>query len=240
MGGLTSHLKESLKGREPSPYYLQEGSEGQAAQVLMTGWLTKRGDLVKSWKKRCFVVKSDGTCDYHKLNDPKPKGSLSLAGYSVNDNPAGDAFNGKHFPFVLEPVDDSQRTWFLFANGEEEKVEWVHVFTQASRVASAYVNPDPVIRSAFRRTCLQARRTYGLASKPPRGPEPISLTDLVVDRLVSSQAGEALRGMAEQGKKQGLKYLRSMVLGKAGEVWRVSYPCDFIVKKSRVIPPLCP
>ena len=79
---LIAKVKNDLKGSEPSPYKLKEKGPPGAPQIVKTGWLTKRGDFIKSWKKRYFIIYSNGAVEYYaKEQDPKPKGIIYLEGF---------------------------------------------------------------------------------------------------------------------------------------------------------------
>lgn len=48
------------------------------ASFEKTGWLTKQGEKVKSWKKRWFVLRSDAIYYYGSLRSKSPKGTIPL------------------------------------------------------------------------------------------------------------------------------------------------------------------
>nr|CAB3236262.1 dual adapter for phosphotyrosine and 3-phosphotyrosine and 3-phosphoinositide [Phallusia mammillata] len=85
------------------------------------GFLTKQGWYVKNWKTRWFVLAKNELSYYADRNREKPIKTLIL------EDCQGcwkDETTGKNFAFRLEFPD---RTWYFYANTEEEQKEWVEM-----------------------------------------------------------------------------------------------------------------
>ena len=122
---------------------------------------------------------------------------------------------------TLEPADQDSRVWFLFADGEEEKTEWMQFFTQATKVASNYVNPDPVVRKTFAKVYARQRRAIGLPAKVPQGSEQEALADTLLELANNIQdVQDTISAMDAAGKKAALKYLRALTLSLATSSWK--------------------
>ena len=91
-----------------------------------SGWLTKRGDLVKSWKLRWTIVKDGAVFYYRTPQSKQAKGCFSLKGYQVQ--PGGDARRPNGFRLV--PMGGRGREWhFTCANASEVKT-WTSLLTR--------------------------------------------------------------------------------------------------------------
>ncbi|DBA01933.1 TPA: hypothetical protein N0F65_006666 [Lagenidium giganteum] len=112
-------------------------------QVLMEGYLVKRGHLMPSMRKRyCVLIKNTlsyySTHEDSRNSDIKPHGEFKVD--VVSD------WNGKTSTHVyehgmeLETVDG--KTFFCAAYSEEEKHAWVHAFKHGIAIARSE-EPDP-------------------------------------------------------------------------------------------------
>jgi len=79
---LIVHIDASLEGKKKSQYLLKQDPQRNSSQAILTGHLTKRGGSVKTWKKRFFIIRANGVCEYYaKFGDAKPKGTIDLEGF---------------------------------------------------------------------------------------------------------------------------------------------------------------
>jgi hypothetical protein len=62
---------------------LGKSSSASVNYRIKEGWLSKRGHVVKSWKKRLFVLDGLSLAYYAKVGDSKPKGVIPLLGATV-------------------------------------------------------------------------------------------------------------------------------------------------------------
>jgi hypothetical protein len=85
---------------------------------IKRGILMKQGHVVKSWKERLFVLRSDRLCYYENEPGkplPRPKGTLLLS-----DIVTCTAQNGCSFLISVAGV-DGQVDYFVMALTEKEK-----------------------------------------------------------------------------------------------------------------------
>jgi hypothetical protein len=203
---LVKKLKDDAAAPKPG-WKLKERPE--CTDDLKMGFLTKEGGIRKSWKKRFFVVRYDYTVEYYEKEEelkkakPKSKGTMSLCGYSVNDDPNNGILNRvkklaekmgidmselpkpkEYPPFTIEIHHSRRRTYYVKAENEEQFKEWCDMFRSCCRNAYGLKNKDVVHEQAFheavRRTRWELGRwgwwTYG-------GSEDQILSDLIADQI---------------------------------------------------------
>jgi hypothetical protein len=95
------------------------------------GWMTKEGRIVKSWKKRWFVL-SGNTLGYYTAKKNKLKGSISLDGAKIElamnrtDHQGCLSLYAKELSGEETEATDSKeaRTLYFDAENEKERHEW--------------------------------------------------------------------------------------------------------------------
>uniref|UniRef100_A0A7R9VEP3 PH domain-containing protein n=1 Tax=Chlamydomonas euryale TaxID=1486919 RepID=A0A7R9VEP3_9CHLO len=89
-----------------------------------SGWLTKQGDYIKTWRRRWFVLK-DGKIFWF-INDCVTQESVPRGVIDVNKclsiKGAEDAIN-KPFAFEISTQNDSM---YFIAESEKEKEDWIN------------------------------------------------------------------------------------------------------------------
>eukprot|EP00516_Mucochytrium_quahogii_P005384 CAMPEP_0203747846 /NCGR_PEP_ID=MMETSP0098-20131031/2886_1 /ASSEMBLY_ACC=CAM_ASM_000208 /TAXON_ID=96639 /ORGANISM=" , Strain NY0313808BC1" /LENGTH=115 /DNA_ID=CAMNT_0050636411 /DNA_START=403 /DNA_END=750 /DNA_ORIENTATION=- len=102
-----------------------------------SGELTKRSKWLKEWRKRFFVLKGNRLY-YCKDSHSAPHGEIDLKD-CLTVKSAEDKTNKKNCFEVATP----QEVFFLFADTEKEKDEWIGAIGRAIvRFSSAYTNDD--------------------------------------------------------------------------------------------------
>lgn len=85
--------------------------------TIKSGYLTKRGEGLRTWKRRWFVLRSDALTYYAMVGATSPKGSIAFeAGVTISP------FSGKK-PHCFTVI-TAKRTYYLAAKDEEEKNAW--------------------------------------------------------------------------------------------------------------------
>ncbi|KNC50854.1 uncharacterized protein AMSG_06758 [Thecamonas trahens ATCC 50062] len=100
--------------------------------VSHSGWLTKRGALKKSWKRRYFVLDAEKQRMSYFKKDPsaKKKTKLPIAIIPLHVYtyvaPVDESVHQKDHEFQISGA--GLRTFFMAADSEEEKDAWMNVF----------------------------------------------------------------------------------------------------------------
>jgi len=103
-----------------------DGKDGyEDLAVEKEGYLTKRGGMIKTWRKRwCTITENNVLHYYANKKDKKPKGRINLQGASVEI-----ASNcGKPHAFEIAT---KKRTYFLYASDVDDKYSWTEAVKKA-------------------------------------------------------------------------------------------------------------
>ncbi|XP_038052114.1 uncharacterized protein LOC119724888 isoform X2 [Patiria miniata] len=101
-----------------------------AEKPVMCGYLHKLGGagMIRTWKKRWFVLKYDNCLYYYKTEDDvEPLGAIVLCNYTVMK--ARDV--GKSYAFKLTKC--KARTYYFYTATEEEMSRWAKNITEAAK-----------------------------------------------------------------------------------------------------------
>jgi len=245
---------------EPVEWKLLERPEDTSD--IKAGYLTKEGGLFKSWKKRWFVVRYNYFVDYFadekaaNAAKPKPKGTMTLAGYHVVADPndgiikrlttlaekmgvnVNDIPKPKQYPpLTFEVHHYRRRCWFIQAENEEDKKQWVDAFETCCRRAWGLRNQDEVHKQAFyeaiRRTRWELGR-WGWWSWG--GSEEQIISDLIVAELEYDTLGKIYSKISgpwvirNKIRNQVEKILDTMVSAGVNPAWKIM---DAAVKELR-------
>ncbi|KAJ6229222.1 rho gtpase-activating protein 68f [Anaeramoeba flamelloides] len=93
-------------------------------QVLKEGFLTKKGENVKNWKKRYFKLTPISMSYYKKKKSNIPIKSISLSSAVVGKN-EGEKKKMKNCWYIKTRT----RTWEFKSENERSREEWVHLVT---------------------------------------------------------------------------------------------------------------
>jgi hypothetical protein len=153
-------IQAEIEGRPSPPLALLV--KPPVPDVLKEGWITKKGAIVKNWKKRWFVIDKEYRVSYyvgekdHTEKDPKtgklkkkPKGSFSCYGYKTKKD---DDKEAKEHQLKLKPYwddDYTKRTWYLQFASKEEYDSWKKMFQECCWQSPNPMHKDPVRRAAF-------------------------------------------------------------------------------------------
>lgn len=137
MGFLTCKSDSNKKVFESDDYYqINENpnvignqrianDEINSGPIHMEGWLIKQGHIVKSWKKRWFVLDNEFLRYYKKEDDVKVLGELKMSQYSVG--PAEMEGEGAFLFKVYQPG----HTLYLQASNLDEYNTWIQYLIRA-------------------------------------------------------------------------------------------------------------
>jgi hypothetical protein len=159
-------------------------------------------------KKRFFVVNRNWSVDYFEKEEDfkkgkKPKGTMFLAGYTVNDDPNNTLLarakklaeqmgidlselpKSKEWPAeTIEIHHPRRRTWYILCGNMEEKKEWVEQFNQCCRYAWGFNNQEKIHKTAFDKAIRETRWEIGRWGWwSYGGTEEMVLGDLIADQI---------------------------------------------------------
>jgi len=192
---------------EPSPYKLLERPPN--TEHLRSGWLMKEGGIRKNWKKRFFVARYNYVVDYYEKEEEankekgKTKGSMSLCGYHVVEDPNDGIIKRlttlsekmgvnmdeipkpKEYPKLCFEVHHyRRRCYFIKTETEEEFKDWVDTFKTVCRNAYGFRNKEWVHQHAFQEAIRRTRWTLGRWGWwSYGGSEEQVLSDLIADQV---------------------------------------------------------
>jgi len=95
--------------------------------ALKQGYMDKKGELNKKWRRRWFVLQPNYILKYYKEEaSNEPQGSIDISTIiQVQMKNTTQSDNSKQFSFTLVGKD---RRWFLACENETEKREWTRMF----------------------------------------------------------------------------------------------------------------
>jgi hypothetical protein len=207
--GVVNEEAKALR-KAPSPFKLLKRPRDykESKEPRKTGWLVKQGGVVKNMKKRFFVVKRNWNVDYYEKEEDfekgkKPKGTMSLAGYTVNDDPNGGLLQRakklaeqmgvdmSELPKIKEWPEEAieihhprRRTWYIVCKDKADKKEWVQQFSSCCRYSYGLNNQEVVHKRAFDHAVRETRWDLGRWGWYSwGGSEEVILADLIADQI---------------------------------------------------------
>ncbi|KAJ7370918.1 hypothetical protein OS493_028992 [Desmophyllum pertusum] len=235
---------ESFAEEKPTFQLLQRAWDSFKSPLKM-GYLTKRGALVKNWKKRYFVVNPNYSVDYFENEEAfekgfKPKGSIFPCGYEINadiDETMAERIKNlaklmkvdekemgapdKYPEHTFEVAHPRRRAYLITAENEEDKNAWVETLKVCCRKAEGLKSEDPVGRAAFKVALWKTYWRYRV-----EGTEEQVLSDILVDRInyrVMSDVYADIPGgwtMKQKIREQVVKTLDSLVMAMVIPSWK--------------------
>ncbi|OVA02666.1 Pleckstrin homology domain [Macleaya cordata] len=109
-----------------------------------TGWLTKQGEYIKTWRRRWFVLKQGKLFWFKDSNVnrfSRPRGVIPVNS-SLTVKGAEDILFNKRFPFELST--DSETMYFV-ADSDKEKEEWINSIGRSIVQQSRSVTDSEVV-----------------------------------------------------------------------------------------------
>jgi len=94
--------------------------------VLRKGYMQKEGKMVKSWKRRWFVLQKNGKMSYyHSKNDTAPIASFNVKNMTKLMNKSWSKTNKKRYGIkVYTP----HRNWKFLCADNKERIAWLNAF----------------------------------------------------------------------------------------------------------------
>lgn len=151
-------------------YFLE--APPRASEPMERGWITKLGEIKKTWKRRYFVAteEADNHVVYYFEREKdaetpaKAKGAIFPCGYIVRFTTPEEDEKGREageFGLALEPL-DRKRVWHLRFDSNEARLNWKQVLEYAALKCAPPLFPNEVAATAFADAYRRARRQLGL------------------------------------------------------------------------------
>jgi len=203
---LVKKIKEDAQAEDPG-WKLEEREP--LKDDKKKGWVIKEGGVFKkAMNRRYMVIRWDHMIDYWATEadfqaGKKPRGTISLCGYSVNDDANNTLINrlkklaekmGMNFDDLPKPKEypkgtieihhTRRQTYYINFENDEDRKQWLESFKDACRWAYGYKNKDPVHVAAFEEAVRRTRwslGSYGWWSYG--GTEEQILSDMIADYL---------------------------------------------------------
>jgi len=171
---------------------------------LKVGILSKRGDQMKTWKKRHFIAYNEAdnfVISYGTTDSPDTEISrFSCSGYNVELFSKDETEIYGEYGIKLVPLNNANRRWVLCAPNASDQEEWILIFSNACRKSEPVRDPDPLVRDAFAVAYQQTRQLYGFygSSNMKTGTE-IELMRSLVVAVLKREMIDDLIASVEQG-----------------------------------------
>jgi hypothetical protein len=104
--------------------------------IHRAGYLTKQGDVIRSWRKRWFVLSDDAMRYYRDESHDELKGEIALSVIIRAKVGATRGRGGRTATFVVETED---RDWLIQADSEASRDAWVQAINRL------LVTPPPAV-----------------------------------------------------------------------------------------------
>jgi len=111
-----NNLAQQLQTQPSQPAPPQNIKKESGNDIVKQGYMMKKGDLIKNWKKRYFVLKSNKILNYYESdNAVMVKGSCSLKKVNNVKKKSGQSFE----------IDTPKRKWCFACKDEKVRDAWV-------------------------------------------------------------------------------------------------------------------
>jgi len=173
-----------------------------ASEPLKKGFISKKGAIVKNWKRRYAVAYNAADnfkIEYFDSEGGKLKGTISPACYYVTEfSQEEEALHGL-YGLKLVPwwYWRTRRTWYIRCEDNEDRKQWKEALSKCAWKATASRNPNPVIADAFDATLDFLRTKYGYWGRcGPYGTETERLSDFFNEVLGERVVWSILDGIS--------------------------------------------
>lgn len=192
---------------------IDEADEDGKKGVLHRGWATKRGAVVKNWKKRFFEIREDSLAYFEKEGGAL-KGEISLPGYKLVRDPNAlkmtikteiyselgvsdpvEAYT-KYEPFTLECYHPFRRRFLLKLENEAEFKLWGDLIEKVCEKADGRKLEDEVALEAYDSAFDDVRSGLYVSVKSVyKGTEEDRLTDMLMEHVKNQHLLHVFRGL---------------------------------------------
>jgi len=200
---------------------------------LKTGMLIKRGEEVKNWKNRLFIVHNQA--DNYRIDymdgttkeTAKLKGAIYPAGYRVYEFNSDEEAEFGEAGIKFVPRSVRHRTWWIKCGEDMARKEWMDVFEAACFSATTTQDSDPAVARTFDRTLTKLRWHYwffATSQQGDSGTEEERLVEFILELLDRDILDAIIRNLPENNSKaQTVQLIRksigATVKGACASAW---------------------
>lgn len=239
-------LEDPEEEAEPEERQLDDEKESEEPEILHSGWATKRGAVVKNWKKRYFEVRAESFTYYEKQGG-SAKGEFTFGGYKLIRDPNAHKMSiksgiyselgvstpiedyTKYEPFTLELYNAYRRRFLLKLENEADYKVWADVLEKCCDNADGRkCVDDEVCVSAYDTAFDETRADMNVISVMTfGGTEEDRLTDLLMEHVknrhlasVFSSLNAPAVSMKVTMRGKILDVVRGIVNGSVVTMWK--------------------
>jgi hypothetical protein len=111
-------------------YLLKEDTPSSIQFPTMEGYMTKIGDVVKSWRRRIFRLSGSTLFYFKKPTDPTPLGVISMVEATRTPDCLAEPIPDRPNCFIISTPN---RDYYLCADSGEAMYDWVQILRTARR-----------------------------------------------------------------------------------------------------------
>ena len=98
--------------------------QNNASTSRMSGYLLKRGDVVRNWKRRWFILTTEGFLEYYTSeSDSKPLGTVLVSDRVIRLEDDSSKLNAIS-------IETPKRVYFICADTSEERLAWFNALSE--------------------------------------------------------------------------------------------------------------
>ncbi|XP_050069341.1 RAC serine/threonine-protein kinase [Anopheles maculipalpis] len=121
-------------------------SAANPSTIVKAGWLYKRGEHIKTWRSRYFILKSDGTLEGYKIRPDLQYPTEPSNKFTVRDCQIMSIDRPRPFTFIIRGLQWTTVIERMFhVEGENERKEWV----DAIRSVANKLNEEEVYQATL-------------------------------------------------------------------------------------------
>lgn len=101
-------------------------STAETVEIVKEGWISKRGEHIKTWRPRYFVLKSDGSLVGYKSKPEDTETAERCNNFTVRGCQIITRNEPKPFTFLIRGLQSNTTIERMFSlEAEEDRMEWV-------------------------------------------------------------------------------------------------------------------
>eukprot|EP01103_Thecamoeba_quadrilineata_P008330 TRINITY_DN18098_c0_g1_i1.p1 TRINITY_DN18098_c0_g1~~TRINITY_DN18098_c0_g1_i1.p1 ORF type:complete len:462 (+),score=61.43 TRINITY_DN18098_c0_g1_i1:166-1551(+) len=110
--------------------FLNKISVASLNSSAKSGWLTKQGGSISTWKRRWFILKDDKLYYFKTIKDIEVTGIIPLGSGAACKEESYQVRKKKHC-FSVKPSNSAKRVYFIFADNADDCKSWIAKINEA-------------------------------------------------------------------------------------------------------------